>query len=238
MSYILEALRKADQQRRLGDVPGLDAAQPVEEPVRQNRLRGWLLLGVMNLVLLLAIIYWPDAEQKAKEVTRGNDNGNAAVSQPDQVPPPQVKQYHPPPAFVSKLEAPRDERAGALEASPPLRSIPPPPQPQAQKKVQQGSVVQSGTLIEPEPAVVAKQADTADLPVWPQVSARLLGQLGDGLRLDVHVYADRPEERFVLINLQKYREGDQLAEGPTLEEVTPDGAVMSFEGERFRITAN
>lgn len=234
MSYILEALRKADQQRRLGDVPGLDAAQPVEVPVRQNRIWGWVLLGVMNLVLL-AVLFWPDAEQKVKEVALENDNNSEITSRPEKVPSPQVKPYRPP-VPVSATEAPQHKRTEGRDIVPPLRTIPPPPL--TPKKVRPGSVAQAETPIEPETVEIAQVEDSADIPVWPQVSARLLGQLGAGLRLDVHVYADRPEERFVLINLQKYREGDRLAEGPTLEEVTPDGAVMSFEGERFRITAN
>ncbi len=234
MSYILEALRKAEQQRKQGDVPGIDDVQSVEAPVRQKRIWGWVLLGAMNIVLL-AILFWPDAEQTGAESVLANNNDKEIIAPPE-APPPQVATPPQQPAFVTQAE-PRYEAAESLDISPPLRSIPPPPPPVA-KKVTKGRVVHAESIIEPEPEVAAKPADSTDLPAWPQIPARLLGQLGDGLRLDVHVYAERAEERFVLINLQKYREGDQLSEGPTLEEVTPGGAVLSYEGERFRIDAN
>ena len=53
------------------------------------------------------------------------------------------------------------------------------------------------------------------------------------LRLDLHVYAARPQDRFVMINMKKLREGDSLPEGVRVESITPEGAVLSFSGSRF-----
>jgi general secretion pathway protein B len=53
------------------------------------------------------------------------------------------------------------------------------------------------------------------------------------LRLELHVYSTRPQERFVFINSAKYREGDTTPEGAAVEEITPDGVVMSARGNRF-----
>jgi general secretion pathway protein B len=53
------------------------------------------------------------------------------------------------------------------------------------------------------------------------------------LHLDVHVYATQPSERFVYINMRKYREGATLAEGPVLERIRRDGVVLSYQGLRF-----
>ena len=53
------------------------------------------------------------------------------------------------------------------------------------------------------------------------------------LRLDLHVYAARPEERFVMINMKKLREGDSLPEGVRVESITPEGAILSYSGWRF-----
>jgi hypothetical protein len=51
--------------------------------------------------------------------------------------------------------------------------------------------------------------------------------------LDVHVYATQPSERFVYINMRKYREGATLAEGPVLERIRRDGVVLNYQGLRF-----
>ena len=53
------------------------------------------------------------------------------------------------------------------------------------------------------------------------------------LRLDLHVFAARPEERFVMVNMHKLREGDTLPEGVRLDSITPEGAVMTYNGTRF-----
>jgi general secretion pathway protein B len=49
----------------------------------------------------------------------------------------------------------------------------------------------------------------------------------------VHVYATQPAERFVYINMRKYREGATLAEGPVLERIRRDGVVLNYQGLRF-----
>ncbi|MGO9931357.1 MAG: general secretion pathway protein GspB, partial [Steroidobacteraceae bacterium] len=53
------------------------------------------------------------------------------------------------------------------------------------------------------------------------------------LHLDVHVYATKPADRFVYINMRKYHEGAALQEGPTIERIRRDGVVLQFQGLRF-----
>ncbi|PVV17148.1 MAG: hypothetical protein B6D79_17125 [gamma proteobacterium symbiont of Ctena orbiculata] len=53
------------------------------------------------------------------------------------------------------------------------------------------------------------------------------------MSIDIHSYDKRAAKRYVLINMEKYREGDYLAEGPKLVEILPQGAVMEHMGERF-----
>jgi general secretion pathway protein B len=53
------------------------------------------------------------------------------------------------------------------------------------------------------------------------------------LHLDVHVYATRPAERFVYINMRKYHEGAALQEGPTVERIRRDGVILNYQGLRF-----
>jgi general secretion pathway protein B len=53
------------------------------------------------------------------------------------------------------------------------------------------------------------------------------------LHLDIHVYSEVPEDRFVFINMSKQREKSQLSEGPTVDEITPDGVVLDYRGTTF-----
>jgi general secretion pathway protein B len=60
-------------------------------------------------------------------------------------------------------------------------------------------------------------------------------QLPD-LHLDIHVYSEVPKDRFVFINMSKLREGSQLAEGPVVAEITPDGVVLGHQGQYFLLS--
>ena len=77
--------------------------------------------------------------------------------------------------------------------------------------------------------------DKSDQEVLPSISELNLkgaDALPD-LHLDVHVYAAKPAERFVYINMRKYTEGSTLAEGPVLERIRRDGVVLDYHGLRF-----
>ena len=54
--------------------------------------------------------------------------------------------------------------------------------------------------------------------------------------MDVHVYSDKPGQRFVLINSRRYREGEQLKEGPVVEAITREGALLRYGEQRFMLT--
>ncbi len=56
------------------------------------------------------------------------------------------------------------------------------------------------------------------------------------LRLDMHVYAPQSADRFVFVNMQKLREGEATADGLRVENITPQGAVLSWQGKRFLLT--
>ena len=53
------------------------------------------------------------------------------------------------------------------------------------------------------------------------------------LHLDVHVYATKPADRFVYINMRKYHEGAVLQEGPLVERIRRDGVVLNYQGLKF-----
>ena len=46
-----------------------------------------------------------------------------------------------------------------------------------------------------------------------------------------HVYSDNPEDRTIIINGRRMREGGRVATGLRLEEITEQGVVLDFEGD-------
>lgn len=85
------------------------------------------------------------------------------------------------------------------------------------------------------PSGRVKRGTEAGVPLYQQV-ATTPGTRLPPLRLDLHAYADRPADRWVLINMHKVREGDSLPEGVHVDRITPSGAVLSYQGSQFLLT--
>lgn len=77
-----------------------------------------------------------------------------------------------------------------------------------------------------------KRGTDVGLPLY-QDAASAPGAGLPQLRLDLHVFAARPQDRFVMINMRKLREGDSLPDGVRIDSITPEGAVVSRNGSRY-----
>ena len=53
------------------------------------------------------------------------------------------------------------------------------------------------------------------------------------LAIDLHIFTDNAAKRAVFINGRRYTQGATIAEGPKVEEITRDGAVLNHRGRRF-----
>ncbi|MDE2250073.1 MAG: general secretion pathway protein GspB, partial [Gammaproteobacteria bacterium] len=53
------------------------------------------------------------------------------------------------------------------------------------------------------------------------------------LRLDLHVYAPDPADRYAFINMRKVREGDVTPEGVQVRQITRDGVIVQYHGTEF-----
>jgi general secretion pathway protein B len=229
MSYILEALRKADQERLAGSVPDLEADH--ESPRRTTgRYYRWVwVLGIILALngLLLAVLLLRDGAEQADPVV-------AARTAPER---PAKALPAPPPAVVLSRPAPRAPVPGVSKPVTVATPTPTPPVvPVARERVSTAPTVAPSTVPELPRAVAAQPAAPADtgsgVPLWEDLSLEFRGGF-DMPRLDVHVYDSDPQRRFLLIELKKYREGDTLANGAQIEEILPDGIQLYYQGTRF-----
>ena len=76
------------------------------------------------------------------------------------------------------------------------------------------------------PAIIAT-------PVVTMAEIQATGNMLPELNMELHVFSSSPTERFVFINSAKYREGETLPEGPRLEAITEEGAILSYREQSF-----
>ena len=228
MSYILEALKKVDQERDIGAVP--DLATPHEAKRPQTRSYRWLWIIVtllsVNAVLVVKLLKDKDAEVPVtaqvpleQQTALINDQLVQPIQQTSET-------------LIS--EAPTPEKPVLPENEPILSTgelvmLPEPAYLQDSKS----SILPEEELdMQMDAMTTAK--DNSQLQSWYELPQEIRDRL-DLPRLDVHVYSEEPRRRFILVNLEKYREGEILESGLVLEEILPDGMVMSYQGERFRV---
>lgn len=215
MSFILDALKKSEADRQhqasaeFANVPTSDATP---------RAPRWLwVLGALlaiNLLVLLGLFLRPEApptavataDQQTQPLPTDNVQANAAID-----------------SFAAQVrQAERNQ---------------PEPQAGASREPRLTATESADASSEPPtPRVNGGMTDTerARLPTVQEVIVNGTVDIPD-LHLDIHVYSDSPEERFVFINMSKQREKSQLLEGPTVEEITPDGVVLEYRGTSFML---
>ena len=118
----------------------------------------------------------------------------------------------------------------SVGASPPAAGVRPP---RAERPVADHG--ESARTARPDPVLAEEASNPDDGEVVPSISEISLSgnQALPDLHLDVHVYATKASDRFVYINMRKYREGAVLQEGPTVERIRRDGVILNYQGLRF-----
>ena len=92
----------------------------------------------------------------------------------------------------------------------------------------------------PAPEVPAEQAPAQRrsgftlkaLPTADELRANGTLKMAE-LHLDIHVYSEVPADRFVFINMVRHQENSRLAEGPVVQEITPEGVILDYSGTEF-----
>jgi general secretion pathway protein B len=215
MSFILDALKKSEIERQRQSMPGLMDAPTL---LRRGRLPLWaIILGLLlaiNIVVLVVVLMKNGAPSVASSSRHDTSPADAK--------PPAVEEHFSPlsaaPVYAPEIPVPPAATSASGES--------------AGHAIAQRAAPH--TLHRPDPVLIDEEAADND-EVLPSINEiNLTGaQALPEMHLDVHVYATKPSDRFVFINMRKYHEGNTLAEGPVLERIRRDGVVLNYQGVRF-----
>jgi len=260
MSFILDALRKSEHERQRQTGPAL-VETPVAAPKPKSNT--WavaaIALLVVNLVAIGVLLLLksrddsptaaapasgspaqvaaaaPPAASAPAPVPAAQASITQTVPGPSAAPPPMLRPAAEPAAATDGNPLAREMASGVpgMEAEAAAAAAAPPPGPAAVQSTRRGSVVyqelpEAGPMTDRQAAASAS-ANTNDLPTADE----LVGRGVPEMRLELHFYSNRPQERFVFVNGRRYRQGDTTAEGLQVVEITADGVVMSQGGNRF-----
>ncbi|MGB7931735.1 MAG: general secretion pathway protein GspB [Gammaproteobacteria bacterium] len=232
MSYILDALKKADQERAAGNVPDLETVHLHEPTVRKHYRWLWILaaLFILNgaLVALLA------TRQDAGDASGRRDAPDERVSTL-----PDTTRSRPP---AESAPVVRKAPSRVVRTAPQVQERPPvamtgPVSPRVQSTtVQEQPAAPPVAVVTPTPVAAppptTSTVSAGKLPEWDELSLDFRSGFSMP-HMDVHVYDTDASRRFVLVNLQKFREGERLPNGAVIEKILPDGIQLSYQGTRF-----
>lgn len=231
MSFILDALKKSDSERQRQSGPVLFE---IRTAPRRGGLPAWaIVLGVLLLVNLVALVWFVtraparDAAAADAPVAVATTPATASAAMPSATPT-AMPAVTPPGTAAVLPPRPADATATSVAAATGAAADP-------DYTGNPADYEEALPADRPPPAHASR--DTAErnmVPTIAQLPAAIGNQLPP-LRLDLHVYATRAADRFVMINMQRLREGDATQDGVRVEEITPSGAILSFRGTRFQL---
>ncbi len=216
MSYILDALKKSESERQQQHMPGFAdiprVAQSRSTPV-------WIWLLVALLLVNVAVLAFLLVDREPSSGMRQLELQVPAVASEEQ------------PAFRDLVNEAREQVAPET-AAPPPRSAATSSAPPAATTITNDRPAAQRTPT--RAAAVSSSATTATQSIPTMTELQLNGELQlPELHLDIHVYSQAADERFVFVNMSKYREQARLAEGPLVKEIRADGVVLEHRGREF-----
>jgi general secretion pathway protein B len=216
MSFILDALKKSESERQRQAGPALLEARIVR-PSRRAPL--WAVTVGLLLLINMAVVAW--------FLARSGKSPPDAASMAGATPP--LTLTTPIADALPAIGEPTaGEPAGKSTASSP--AVTPAAALASTSTADEANAINPADL---EPAT-APAAGAAPSPrsAGLRSYAELSGTLPD-LRLDLHVYATNPPDRYAFINMRKVHEGDVTPEGVRVTQITREGVVLEYRGTEF-----
>lgn len=221
MSYILDALKRAESERERGSIPGLHTQQVLPGApgtAAASAGQAYLLPAMGIVVVILGAI---GLYLFAPVSLRLNVHGpQAAAPATTPLPAPQIS------ALTAVPDSVRVPEAAST----------PPAEPGSSGR-------KAADTAETRAAARRARDDAPPVPKAPEPRIYSVAELPDTVRLELprlvvggSSYSTNPALRMLMINGQMYQEKDQPAPNLQLEQIRQGSAVLKYKGYRYKIT--
>ena len=230
MSYILDALRKSEQERQRGKVPDIHGGVSDSTEAR-TKTNFWPMITIAVIVLNLGILgyFWFSipANEVADQATIQATAPSPSPTNPSSTTSPTIQS---PTAAAPKQQPIKPQSSSSVAAySPPEMSSPVRPAvtnapPQSETDFGASERAESE---QPLPKV-GYMPQLEELPAYER----------DGIpdmTFSSHMYSSMPRFRSIIINGKRLKEGQYLNEDLQVREITESGVIMSFGNTLFEV---
>ena len=216
MSYILDALKKSEQERGHGNIPDVQTVHSSGLNYRNEKRAYWPYILITAVVLnLLAITYFI-IDKKIPVVEQILAEQDKAIEADNDIDIAETK-------AASEVSATL-EPARTTPATKPAKRADPEP---AQKPPQEQAATETRTSANSN--LMSSEATIIEFHDLPE-SIKL--QL-PAIIVSAHIYSSNPAQRSIVINNNFMEEGDYVIDGLILIEITSNGAIFNYDGTMF-----
>lgn len=221
MSYILDALKKSEQERGHGNIPDVQTIHSSSLNYRSEKKAYWPYILIAAVVLnLLAIIYFIVNRQAPEAMNASTQQENVltpTITKNDAAP--EKTKVNETPAIIINDE---------------------------NKNTATGQAGIDATITTNKNTAPAKETETVEIKtreVTAESDSRILEfyELPESIKqnlpsfvISAHVYSTNPLQRSIVINNNFLEEDEYVLDDLILHEITPDGAIFNYKGTLFR----
>lgn len=246
MSYILDALKKADSERQHGKMPDIYSNQPHNDALEKeesdwNKPIVWLL-AVLIILLMAFLVYinlyrispagaLPSA-QVAPPTVQNTPSSTVAQTAPIAVPLPAT-------VAVENTPAPITAPAEPVKLQPSQKLS----APAAKEKHKNHEKHEKRPASASKPSAAKKASVTKESDLAIETVSTTFRDLPLNIQNEIptvtvggYIYSANRTECQLLINKLLLHEGEQVAPGLTLERMMPHSAILNYKGYRYRIS--
>ncbi|ROO26342.1 general secretion pathway protein GspB [Salinisphaera orenii] len=247
MSYLVDALKKAERERhrhQAATVESLSATEVSDGGRSGGRVMRWVvtILVVCNAALLVYLfrpvpgpVDMDSADERAATQTVASGSADTASGAADA-----IEMPAPQPILRGRAAGDAsgaDAVGGDMGRSPQQASDSSSRRLSAGADSGGGRVTYSQTPLD-DSASLGNTAASNQSTRAPRRSAPPPSTNPSGVpevSINGHLYSSVPGRSFILVNGQRYHEGERLSAGPAVESIDVTGATLNYRGERFHV---
>lgn len=213
MSYILEALKKADQERKQGELPDLKSISPASTGAgEKSRSTIWLIAAIA----IAAAILWFRPWQQPQQIVQPSQPLTFKQTEKPLEEAPQATTLQSEATRVIEPKQVHEERDNPVDKT--SEALPEKRQPVTEAK--NGATAESGGEL------------TRNLPTIMELPAHIRNALPT-ISISGHIYDESPAGRMIIINDRVLREGRSIDDKLSIHEITGNGVILDYAGTLF-----